>query len=484
MNVEKISMTSNENAYQWLMLLFVSLTVGALAFGGIFMGRTVYTLVEAVKNPLTLVADPTPPIEQQDKSGCTHVLLLGGGGKEYDDGSELVDSIMVASLCHKPDHLVFTSIPRDLMVKMEDFGYRKVNTLYILAKHQLGEEHAFDLMIEAAQKITNFPIHYYAYVDFKGFTKIVDSIAGEEGLPIDVDPGFIDREFPGPNYSYVTVKFEKGLQYLTGQQALQFARSRHGVNITTGEGVASDFDRSRRQQQVILALKDKAKNILFTGDLTPMINTVNALQESYRTNIPLQDMLSLANLWKKIDQAQTYNVVLKEGPGELLYVPSVEERTQFYGGAWCLLPDGGNFNLIHQYLARILENPTRALQGTVNVEVLNGTGIPGLAGQVANKVMQKGITVLSQYGIRNTYNKKSYDKTYIIDRTGTNADLVLEIQNALGKGEILTETTEPLLYSSVGVTVIAGKDIVPGNSTSINSANIDIENYQNTLRHE
>lgn len=448
------------------------------------MSKTVYTLVEAVQNPLTLIAAPTPPTEQQDKSGCTHVLLLGGGGKEYDDGSELVDTIMTASLCHNPDQLIFTSLPRDLMVEIDDWGYRKINTLYILGKKQLGEKKSFDLMLEGVQKVTNLPIHYYAYVDFRGFTKIVDSIAGEDGLTVNVDPGFIDRQFPGANYSYITVKFEKGVQTLTGQQALQFARSRHGVNLSTGESVASDFDRSRRQQQIILALKDRAKDILFSGEIGPMINTVNALRESYQTNIPLQDMLSLANLWKNISEDETYNIVLKEGPGELLYVPSAEVRAQLYGGAWCLLPDGGNFDSIHQYLARAMENPVRTLQGTPNVEVLNGTTTPGLAGKVASRIMQNGITVLSQYGIRNTYNKKAYEKTYIIDRTGTNTELVLEIQEALGGGEILTETTEPHLYTKAAVTVIVGKDSINTGSNSINSSNIDVENYQDSLRHE
>lgn len=442
------------------------------------MGRTLYTLVEAVQNPLTLIAAPTPPVEHQDESGCTHILLLGGGGKEYDDGSELVDSIMVASLCHKPDQLIFTSIPRDLVVPIERFGPRKVNTLYILAKHQLGEEHAFDLMLEGAQKITGLPIHYYAYVDFKGFVKIFDSIAGPEGLPVKVEPGFVDREFPGPNYSYITVRFEEGVQKMDGEKALQYARSRHGVAIGTGQSVASDFDRARRQQQVIAALKERIKAILFNADIGSMVNTVNALQDSYISNMSFQDMLSLANVWKKVDSAHTYNVVLKEGPGELLYIPSQEVRDQLYNGAWILLPDGNSFEIIHKYLARVLVSPDRALQGTAVVEILNGTSTRGLAGQIANKLMHEGITILSQYGIRNTYNKKPYEKTIIIDRTGANQDLVEEIRKLIGNATIEQATTEPLLYSSVGVTVIVGKDAIGDNEDNINTSNIDVENYQ------
>ncbi len=472
-------MDSPDSLVKWLLISVISIIVGTLAFGGFFMFRTTQALLRIASDPAAIahyIVDPIPT--KVDERECTNVLVLGGGGKEYDDGSELVDSIMVASLCRNPDKLVFISIPRDLVLKLDDFGYRKINTLYILAKHQLGEDHAFDLMLEAGEKITNLPIHYYAYVDFRGFVDIFDAITGSGGLMVDVDPGFIDREFPGPNYSYRTVKFENGPQSMDGEKALQYVRSRHGFSLDDSVSVASDFDRSRRQQQIISLLKDRLKELFIGNDPTALIDTAVALQKNYSTNMAFRDMLLLAAQWKKVDANHVYNVVLKEGPGELLYVPSQAVRDQLFNGGWILRPDGDTFDTIQKYIERVMKNPEMALKGTIPIEVLNGTKVPGLAGKIANTLMQEGISVYPQYGIRNTHGKKQYEKTLLIDRSqGQNLELLKEIQRILGKGEIVAETTEPSAYTMVGVTVILGNDYEGSNQGDINSANIDIEDY-------
>ncbi len=464
--------------------LFVALSiaaVGLLGFGGFFMFHTTQAIFQGIKDPVTLIEKLPGNETKKDENGCSHILLMGGGGKDYDDGSELVDSIMVASVCNGPDQVIFTSIPRDLVIKVDKFGYRKINTLYILAKHQLGEAHSADLMLEAVTNITGLPVQYYAYVDFNGFINIFDALSGPNGLDVNVNPGFVDREFPGANYSYITVRFEEGMQKMDGKKALQYVRSRHGVNLTTGEGVASDFDRSRRQQEIIARLKDRIKDVLLGSDMTPLVDTANALQKSYETNIPVRDMLDLAARWKKVDKDHVYEVVLKEGPGELLYVPTLEVRQSLIGGAWFLLPIGGDFTAIQKYVARVLENPVRALKGTVPIEVLNGTKVVGLAGQISEKFLQEGITILSQYGIRNTYNKKQYPKTLLIDNSGGgNLELLKDAQRVLGKGEIVAENPEPKMYSSVGITVILGADILTADDKAIEPANVDIENYNKT----
>ncbi len=475
---------TDQNAGQSGLFIAVSIAVvGLLSFGGFFMYHTTQAIFQGIRDPITIIEKLPGNETEKDEHGCSHILLMGGGGKEYDDGSELVDSIMVASICNGPDQVIFTSIPRDLVLKVENFGYRKINTLYILAKHQLGEEHSADLMLAAVKEVTGLPVNYYAYVDFQGFVSIFDALAGPEGLDVDVNPGFIDREFPGANYSYITVKFEEGIQKMDGKKALQYVRSRHGVNLTTGENVASDFDRSRRQQQIIALLKDRIKDVLLGNDMTPLVNTANALQESYETNIPVRDMLDLAARWKKVDQSHVYEIVLKEGPGELLYIPSPEFRQSLVGNMWFLFPVGDDFTAIQKYVARVQANPARALSGTSPIEILNGTKVKGLAGQVSERFLQEGITILSQYGIRNTYNKKQYEKTLIIDNSGGgNIELVKDIQRLLGTGEIVAENPEPRLYSSVGITVILGADIVPTDDPSIAPGSVNLENYTSTLQ--
>lgn len=471
-------MNSSDSLVKWLLISVISIIIGVLGFGGFFMFRTTQALLQAVSDPTSIVQHLVTEDTKMDERKCTNILVLGGGGKDYDDGSELVDSIMVASLCRDPAKLVFVSIPRDLVLKLDNFGYRKINTLYILAKHQLGEGHAFDLMWEAAEKITNLQMHYYAYVDFSGFVDIFDALTGSGGLVVNVDPGFIDREFPGPNYSYRTVRFEQGLQNMNGEKALQYVRSRHGISLDKNTSVASDFDRSRRQQQIISLLKDRLKDLFIGNDPTALIDTAEALQQNYSTNMTFRDMLLLATTWKQIDNDHIYNIFLKEGPGELLYVPSQEVRDRLFNGGWILRPDGDTFDTIHKYIERVIKNPEMALKGTVPIEVLNGTKIPGLAGKIANTLMQEGITIYPQYGIRNTYGKKQYEKTLLIDHSqGRNLELLKEIQRILGKGEIVAETTEPHSYTMVGVTVILGNDYQGNDQRDINSANIDIEDY-------
>ena len=97
--------------------------------------------------------------------------------------------------------------------------------------------------------ITNdfgIPIQFYARVDFRGFEELVDQVGG---VMVDVDRPVKDDEYPTDNYGYQQIYYAPGPQLLDGVHALQYARSRHGTN---------DFSRARRQQMVIVALRDRA----------------------------------------------------------------------------------------------------------------------------------------------------------------------------------------------------------------------------------
>ena len=95
-------------------------------------------------------------------------------------------------------------------------------------------------------------INYFVGVDFDAFKQAVDAVGG---INIDVPAGFTDNQYPAGecdegNCGYETVRFNAGVQHMNGATALIYARSRHGNN-----GQGSDFARSRRQQQIIVALK-------------------------------------------------------------------------------------------------------------------------------------------------------------------------------------------------------------------------------------
>ena len=148
-------------------------------------------------------------------------------------------------------------------------------------------------------------------------------------------------------------------------------------------------------------------------------------------------------------------------------------REKYYGGAYVLLPDGDNFDIIHDAVQKFLTEPAKITSGPT-VEVLNGTTTPNLANYVATTLMRNGIRIYSDYGIRNTYFRSGYDKTIIYDYSrGGNIETVKQIQSLIG-GEISSDNPEPKLYP-VDITIILGDDFeVPKDLDRILGEDVDI----------
>ena len=128
-------------------------------------------------------------------------------------------------------------------------------------------------------------LHYYLRMDFKAFEEIINEVGG---ITINVDNNFIDQLYPAANNEYQTIQFNKGIQTMDGKTALIFARSRHGNN---GEG--SDFARSKRQQKIILALKEKILSFSTLTNPIKINNIRKTLEKNIRTDIEFSDIMSL-----------------------------------------------------------------------------------------------------------------------------------------------------------------------------------------------
>lgn len=157
----------------------------------------------------------------------TNFLMLGIGGENHE-GGELTDSLMVVSLNHRLNTLTTLSLPRDLYVKTDFSGYHKINEIYVYAKNVYEQKDPLKEVATAVETVTAVPIHYYVLVDFKGFEKVVDILGG---IQVNVENTFTDYQYPNNNYGRKTISFKQGLQVMTGQTALEFARSRHAVGI-------------------------------------------------------------------------------------------------------------------------------------------------------------------------------------------------------------------------------------------------------------
>lgn len=320
---------------------------------------------------------------ETDDSGKTSILLIGVGGEGHD-GPNLTDTVMVASIDYKNKIVPMLSIPRDLYVETKQTGRSRINSVYPYALGKYGKTEGMNVLKETVSKITGLPIQYYVKVDFSGFEKIIDSLGGIDVL---VENDIYDTEYPrGETTGYETFSIKAGWQDLDGKTALKYARSRHG----RGGG---DFDRAKRQQQILYAIKEKALSLNVLTDPNKIQNLYNSISSSIDANISMPEIIELAKISKDFGKEKAVPIVLNDDPtncGGLVYSPD----RSYFDNASVLLPAGTNYDYIHFFVDTIFNNPQNLLSSD-KIQVLNGTKTPGLA--------YEGMALLSRFCLNVIY---------------------------------------------------------------------------------
>lgn len=409
--------------------------------GGVLLAlalQRVPDFTQVVQHPSELVLHLGSELEH-DANGRTNILLFGSGGKDWDEGTDLTDTIMVASVDEAKRHVTLISIPRDLFVQLPGYGWSRLNYLwpYGVKKAPTGTKIPA-LPKQVVGQITGLEIHYVLKVDFSGFTRMIDALGGVE---LTVERAFTDTQYPTEDYRYQTVKFEAGPQTLTGEQALKFARSRHAPGP---EG--TDFARSHRQQQVIQAVREKllAREVL--DDPQRITELVNLVNEHYTTDLTFADDLTLARVAKSVGRDGISSLVIDDSPPDpLVMEPSPEERMKTYGGAFVMVPVDPTYQTIHRRIGEVLDHP-ELLVDPLRVIVLNGTKQPGLAGGIADLLRQRHLRVVQ---VGNTTARRDYEASVIIDVTQKRPEETQRIAELLGatatslpEGEVLQKETD------------------------------------------
>lgn len=264
--------------------------------------------------------------EERDR---INILVLGEGGEGHD-GPHLTDTILFVSIKPSTSEVGILSLPRDLWIPLPEGGQGKINAINAYAE----EKKPGNGGVAAATAISSLlsqPIDYYVRVDFSAFKTLIDDVGG---VTVDVERTFTDFAYPTDNNLYKKVHFEKGWQTMNGDTALEYVRSRHGNNL---EG--SDFARSRRQQKVIMALKDKL--VSFDTLLNPsrVASVLETLQTHVITDMELWEIVKLAKELRHIDHTKITHHVLDDNPEGPLYATTV---TVSNGDAYVLLPRQGH----------------------------------------------------------------------------------------------------------------------------------------------
>lgn len=340
-----------------------------------------------------------------------NVLLMGIGGGNHE-GAELTDTIMLASIRPSTGTVALFSLPRDLLVNIEGYGWRKINNA-----NAFGEMASTGGGPELARKTLSdtfdIPIQYYLRVDFKAFVDVVNILGG---VTVTVDKSFTDYTYPTLDKKVQTVSFQPGQQTMNGERALMYARSRHSMNNNEG----SDFARSHRQQKILLALKDKlfSSTLLFRPQKISEI--ISSLQENIATNLETWQLLTLGATLKKVDSQSIISTVFDDGEGGYLISATSPE------GAYVLQPRTGSFLIMQEKVKNIFnempQETDHRIGDSAKVVIKNGTRIEGVAGRAASLIKNYAFVI---DGIGNAHSR-DYQKTVIYDLTGGKKNRPLE----------------------------------------------------------
>jgi polyisoprenyl-teichoic acid--peptidoglycan teichoic acid transferase len=299
----------------------------------------------------TPVTPVPPPVQVLSSSETINFLLLGSDRR---GSSYRTDTIIIASI-RPHDHLVtLISIPRDLFVYIPGWTMQRINTAY-----QHGEITDYpgggqQLIKDTILYNLGIYIDHVALVEFEGFKEIIDTLGG---VDVPLVCSFTDWHIIDPDLSEQTstnwhlYTIGPGVVHMDGDLALWYSRSRLR---------SSDFDRSRRQQEVLRAIYSKGMSI----NVIPHIPSLyNDLRSMITTDINLSTILNLVPLAAKLSAPRIRSYYIN--------------RTYVNGwrtpqGAAVQLPD---YPPLLEMLQEAMGPPTEPITSRLNivVEIWNGT---------------------------------------------------------------------------------------------------------------
>ncbi len=445
----------------FLVVLFLAfLLYGSFVFYKVYsVGKKVNIAIDSDSSSLLETAKSLiakDEINLKNTNERINILLLGIAGKGKA-GTNLTDTIMVASLNMQTGQVALVSIPRDLHVTIPEMEIQtKINSVYQigLRSEKDGKNLGEETITATVENILGQKMHYFVVLNFAGFEKIIDSLGG---INIMNERDIYDASYPGPNYSYETFALKKGFHKLDGATALKYVRERHN----DPEG---DFGRAKRQQQVMQSTKNKIFSPETMFNVFTINNLLNALGENILTNINSDEIKSFYNLSKKLDTQNINNVVIDAWDKEsLLKVSHV-----FYGAtrAFILVPRVGNWSEIQELsenifdLNKIKRRKTEIANENATVAILNRSGDIQVAGKIQKllnenfgyknvSVLKEARTVLAEKTL--VYDTINKSKPFTLDEIAKKLPAQVSSQNP------------PLITNSLAkpdLIIVIGKDLV------------------------
>lgn len=342
-------------------------------------------------NPISIVTTKTRLSE--DSNGRTNVLIFGTSGYSMDadawDGAMLTDSIMVLSIDQDDNSVYMMSMPRDLYVKYTTASgvsrKGKLNEVYYQNNPRNNDEkRGADALASKVGSILGLNIQYYVHADWTALLQMVDAVGG-----VDVE---IESTDPRGIYDSSTkVRYRNGeVAHLNGERALALARAR---NHNAGDyGLAGgNYDREKNQQKILAALQ---KKIMSTGTLlnvSAVDKLIDSMGNNLVTSFESSHVQTLIDITRGVQADKIKQLpFVKRADGGPNLIASYTEGGSYKGEA----PVAGPFDYsqIQNYIAENLSSDP-VVKEKATVDVLNGSGVQGLANEKATALKKEHYTI-------------------------------------------------------------------------------------------
>ncbi|MGH2520274.1 MAG: LCP family protein, partial [Chloroflexota bacterium] len=434
--------------------------VGAVSTAG--LGSNVRSVVGGVAGALPLAPSPTPA-----PAGPVNILLLGYGGAGHD-GPNLTDSMMVLRFDPHTKQAAMVSVPRDIWVRIPysatGGAFSKLNTAYAIGLNDqgypgkqaqfTGRQGGGNLAASVVGSLLGLSIHNWVAVDFHAFKSVVDALGG---VDVNVQTAFTDTQYPRNDNaaidpSWMTIHFDAGPQHMTGERALEFARSRHSAQDGT------DFGRSRRQQLLMLAIKNRAES---PAGMTKLFSLMDALSGDFSTNMTIGQISSFVQDVRGIDPSVVDRVSIDD-TNYLVDGVSAD-------GQSILLPRGRSWAEVQAAIAGIFQAPAVKTEGA-RVQVWNATGEPGLATSATSLLDGLGLRTLPPENAATAGQQASEIHDFSQGRDTATVQELASIFSA----SVVSEP--PPAGEAVDIKVVLGSSYAPAAANSPNA----VTRYDNT----
>jgi polyisoprenyl-teichoic acid--peptidoglycan teichoic acid transferase len=214
----------------------------------------------------------------------TFVLVIGSDARP---GQALTntraDSIHIVGVNPRQGRVSVLGIPRDSWVPIPGAATNRINAALAAG----GPE----LLVRTVEQLSGIPIDAYVLTGFQGFMQLVHAVGGlQVRIPYPIDD------------TNARAHFRRGMQHLTGQEALAFSRARHDVP-------AGDFSRSFNQGRVIIAALAELRRQVARRSPSALIPWVVAGNQILRTDLGLSDLFELLMAAPAFDPSKVRNDV-------------------------------------------------------------------------------------------------------------------------------------------------------------------------------